>query len=71
MKKILYYLPIIILVIYLIYFPFLQKKIVVLTTPSGEDYFEAINMAYGVGEYHIERNVFWSNKTTRDDNKSY
>lgn len=54
MKKVLYYIPIIILVIYLICFPFLQKKLVVLKTPDGEDYAEAFDRAYGKEKYYIE-----------------
>ena len=54
MKKILYYLPIILLVIYLILFPVLQNKLCVTTTPNGRDYGDALDETYGMGKYHIE-----------------
>ena len=51
MKKILYFLPSIILIIYILFFLPLRANLVVLQTPDGEDYWEAFERAYGLGEY--------------------
>ena len=51
MKKILYFLPLIILVVYIILFFPLRNHFVVLETQTGESFQEVLDRAYGHGEY--------------------
>ena len=51
MKKLLYFFPLIMLVVYIILFFPLREYLVRLETPTGENYQEAVERAYGYGKH--------------------